>query len=181
MYKFATMIAAALLAAACSSTPPATPPAPAPIAAAPRVTAPAAQASPAPVAPRADPDAADVARLRNPADILGKRSVYFPLDSYVIDGQFLPLLQAHGQVLSRHPRFKVLVQGNADERGSQEYNLALAQRRAEVIKKTLLSNGATETQVEAVSLGKAKPHALGHDEAAWAENRRGDLVYPGDK
>ena len=173
---------AVLVLAACSSTPPAPP-----VAATPPPVAQTQQARPAPpppvakpVAPPVDPLATDMARLRNRGDILGKRSVFFELDSYVIRPEFAPLVEAHAALLRRHRQFKVLIQGNADERGSQEYNLALGQRRAEALKKALLQHGASESQVEAVSLGKTKPRAAGHDDAAWSQNRRDDMLYPGE-
>jgi peptidoglycan-associated lipoprotein len=75
---------------------------------------------------------------------------------------------------------KMLIQGNADERGSREYNLALGQKRADAVKRSLLVLGAKEDQVESVSLGEEKPKNPGHDEAAWAENRRGDILYSGE-
>ena len=72
---------------------------------------------------------------------------------------------------------KVVIQGNADERGSREYNLALGQKRSEAVRKAMASLGVGETQMEAVSFGEEKPRGAGHDEASWAENRRADLVY----
>jgi peptidoglycan-associated lipoprotein len=74
----------------------------------------------------------------------------------------------------------MMIQGNTDERGSREYNLALGQKRAEAVKKTLLLLGAREEQLESVSLGEEKPRNSGHDEAAWAENRRDDMLYSGE-
>jgi peptidoglycan-associated lipoprotein len=74
----------------------------------------------------------------------------------------------------------MLIQGNTDERGSREYNLALGQKRADAVKKALLLLGARDEQIESVSLGEEKPKNASHDEAAWAENRRGDLLYSGE-
>jgi peptidoglycan-associated lipoprotein len=74
----------------------------------------------------------------------------------------------------------MLVQGNTDERGSREYNLALGQKRSEAVKRMLLLLGAREDQVEAVSLGEEKPKSEGHNEEAWAQNRRGDILYQGE-
>ncbi len=74
----------------------------------------------------------------------------------------------------------MLIQGNTDERGSREYNLALGQKRAEAVKKQLILLGAREEQVESVSLGEEKPKNPGQNEAAWAENRRGDMLYSGE-
>jgi peptidoglycan-associated lipoprotein len=72
------------------------------------------------------------------------------------------------------------IQGHADERGAHEYNLALAQRRADAVKRMMVLIGVTEIQVETVSFGKEKPRNQGHDEVAWAENRRDDMVYAGE-
>ncbi|MCL2657784.1 MAG: peptidoglycan-associated lipoprotein Pal [Betaproteobacteria bacterium] len=118
--------------------------------------------------------------LKDPNNILSKRSVYFEYDRYEIQSAYQPLIEAHAKFLGAQPQMKVLIQGNADERGSSEYNLALGQKRAEAVKKALALLGARDAQLEAVSLGKEKPHALGHDEAAWAENRRSDILYSGE-
>jgi len=91
--------------------------------------------------------------------------------------EFQSVLQAHAQYLKAHPERHVLIQGNTDERGTSEYNLALGQRRAEAVRRALSLMGVPDSQMEAVSLGKEKPVALGHDEASWAQNRRADLVY----
>jgi peptidoglycan-associated lipoprotein len=74
----------------------------------------------------------------------------------------------------------MLVQGNTDERGSREYNIALGQKRSEALKRMLILLGAKEEQIESVSLGEEKPRAEGHDEAAWAQNRRSDILYQGE-
>jgi peptidoglycan-associated lipoprotein len=118
--------------------------------------------------------------LKDPKNILSKRSVYFEYDKYEIQPAYQPLVEAHAKFLGAQPQMKVLIQGNADERGSSEYNLALGQKRAEAVKKALALLGARDAQLEAVSLGKEKPRALGHDEAAWAENRRSDILYSGE-
>ena len=112
---------------------------------------------------------------------LSKRSVYFDLDQYVIKDEFKPLVENHARFLLGHPDYKALIQGNADERGSREYNLALGQKRADALKKAMQLLGAKEAQLESVSLGKEKPRDQGHDEAAWAENRRDDILYRDDK
>ena len=121
-----------------------------------------------------------LAELKDPKSILSKRSVFFDFDKYDIRDEFRPLVEAHAKFLVSHPKVRMLIQGNADERGSREYNLALGQKRAEAVKKALTLLGAKEDQVESVSLGKEKPKNLGHDESAWAENRRGDMLYTGE-
>jgi len=126
------------------------------------------------------PGEAGPAETRDPKSILSKRSVYFDYDSFVVKDEFKPLVEAHARYLVSNPKTKVLIQGNTDERGSREYNLALGQKRAEAVKKALLLLGAREEQIESVSLGEEKPKNAGRDEAAWAENRRGDILYSGE-
>ncbi len=120
---------------------------------------------------------ATVDPLNDPNNPLSKRSIYFDYDSYVVKDEFAPTVQVHGRYLNSNKAKKVVIQGNTDERGGSEYNLALGQKRAEAVRKQLALLGVAEGQLEAVSLGKEKPRALGHDEAAWAENRRADLIY----
>jgi peptidoglycan-associated lipoprotein len=115
--------------------------------------------------------------LNDPKGILAKRSVYFDYDSYSVKDEFKPMLEAHAKYLNSHKDRKVIIQGNTDERGGREYNLALGQKRAEAVRKSMALLGVPDAQMEAVSLGKEKPKATGSDEAAWAENRRADLVY----
>ena len=146
---------------------------PAPVVEAPVAAAPAAEsiAAPAPVAPVAvDP-------LNDPSSILAKRSVYYPFDVSVVQDADKPVVQAHAKYLSEHANRKVRLEGNCDERGSDEYNLALGQRRADGVKKMLLVGGAKESQIEAVSYGEEKPKATGHEETSWSQNRRTDLNY----
>jgi peptidoglycan-associated lipoprotein len=118
--------------------------------------------------------------LTDPNNILSKRSVYFDFDSYVVKDEYRSLVQAHAQYLRDNGNARVLLQGNADERGSREYNLALGQRRADSVKNAMTLSGAKESQIESVSLGEEKPRGLGHDEASWAENRRTDIRYQGE-
>ncbi|MFC0397545.1 peptidoglycan-associated lipoprotein Pal [Paraburkholderia rhizosphaerae] len=118
-----------------------------------------------------------VDELNNPNSPLAKRSVYFDFDSYSVKDEYQPLLQQHAQYLKSHPQRHVLIQGNTDERGTSEYNLALGQKRAEAVRRAMSLMGVPDSQMEAVSLGKEKPLATGHDEASWAQNRRADLVY----
>ena len=124
--------------------------------------------------------AAALAKLRDPNSPLSKRSVYFDYDQYDVKGEYKNQLQAHAKFIASEPNARVLIQGNTDDRGSREYNLALGQRRADAVKKQLVLMGAPESQIESVSLGKEKPKALGDNEAAWAENRRADMLYNGE-
>ncbi|MES1982994.1 MAG: peptidoglycan-associated lipoprotein Pal [Pseudomonadota bacterium] len=188
--------------AACASSKPVTPVAaskPAPVAETPReaepvVAAPApepAPPAPAPVAPEpiATPAPASVPMAAeapapaaidpfdDPNNILAKRSVFYPFDISVVQPADKPIVAAHAQYLSEHANRRVRVEGNCDERGSSEYNLALGQRRADGVKKLLVAGGAADGQIEAVSFGEDKPRATGHDEDSWQQNRRSDLVY----
>ncbi|NML62205.1 peptidoglycan-associated lipoprotein Pal [Massilia sp. RP-1-19] len=115
--------------------------------------------------------------LNDPKGVLANRSVYFDYDSYVVreDGQ--PIVQNHSGYLNKNKERKILIQGNTDERGGTEYNLALGQKRAEAVRKSMAALGVAESQMEAVSLGEEKPKASGSTEAAWSENRRSDIVY----
>jgi peptidoglycan-associated lipoprotein len=115
--------------------------------------------------------------LNDPKGELAKRSVYFDYDSYVVRDDGKPIVEKHSGFLNKNKARKVLIQGNTDERGGTEYNLALGQKRAEAVRRAMGSMGVSESQMEAVSLGEEKPKAIGANEAAWAENRRADIVY----
>ena len=115
--------------------------------------------------------------LNDPASALSKRSVHFPFDVDTIQEADKETIKAHGAYLANHPEKKIRVEGNTDERGSSEYNLALGQRRANNTKKALVLAGAKSEQIESISYGEEKPLAVGHDEASWAQNRRTDIIY----
>lgn len=164
-------VAATVMLFGCSSTPKVaqtTPPlAPMP---APAPAAPVAKAAPAPAA---------VPEYLDPNSPVSKqRSVYFGFDDANIRQQDRPVIEIQGRYLASHPTVNVHVEGNTDERGSAEYNLALGQRRAQSVVNALKLMGAKDSQMEAVSWGKEKPKAQGHDETAWAQNRRVDVAYP---
>ena len=108
---------------------------------------------------------------------LSNRSIYFDLDKYEIREADKDLVAAHAKYLNANRGFKILVQGNTDERGTPEYNLSLGQKRADAVKRALSLLGVREDQIESVSLGEEKPKNPGHDEAAWSENRRADILY----
>jgi len=116
--------------------------------------------------------------LKDPASALSKRSIYYDFDAYNIKEEFQAVVEAHAKFLLDHKDFKVRIEGNCDERGSREYNLALGQRRADSVKRAMTLLGVPARQIETVSFGSEKPKATGHDEEAWAENRRSDVVYP---
>ena len=105
------------------------------------------------------------------------RSIYYEYDRAELKAEDRRLIEQHARYLRENPGTKVRIEGNADERGSSEYNLALGQRRAESVARALRAGGVAEDRLEAVSFGKEKPRAEGHDEKSWAENRRSDMVY----
>ena len=120
------------------------------------------------------------AALKDPNSILSKRSIYFDFDEAAIKDQYRPIIEAHAKYLQINKNARVTLQGNTDERGTREYNIALGQRRADAVKKMMVLLGAQEIQIETVSFGKEKPRGSGHDESSWAENRRDDMVYAGE-
>ena len=103
------------------------------------------------------------------------RIVYFDFDSFVIKDEFKPAVEGHAKQMTTNKQRRMVVEGHADERGSREYNLALGQKRAEAVVKTLSLLGVGPTQVEAVSFGEERPAVQGSDEATWAKNRRAEL------
>ena len=105
-----------------------------------------------------------------------KRSVYYEFDKYDVKPEYRALVESHARWLKANPQAKIVIEGNADERGSREYNVALGQRRAESVTKMLVLMGAKADQIEAISWGEEKPRAGGHDDASWAENRRADFA-----
>jgi len=118
---------------------------------------------------------------KDPSNILSqKRTIYFDYDQDTIKDEYKATVEAHAKYLQSNRQLKVILQGNTDERGTREYNIALGQRRADAVKKLMILLGATEIQIETVSFGKEKPRREGHDESSWAENRRVDIVYVGE-
>jgi peptidoglycan-associated lipoprotein len=170
---------------ACSSTPIAP-------AAAPKAVAAASSTTPAPMTPPrtasgpavTSAPASQVATVSTPAyldpksDIATGRSVYFNFDDALLRPEFSALVERHGRYLMSNPKLAIRIEGNTDERGSAEYNLALGQKRAEAVRQALKVVGVRDAQMEAVSWGEEKPKAKGHDESDWAQNRRADLQYP---
>ena len=104
------------------------------------------------------------------------RIVYFDFDSYVVKDQYRPVIEANAKALTTNRKMHMAVEGHTDDRGSSEYNLALGQRRAEAVVKSLTLLGADPTQLEAVSFGKERPAVQGENEEAWAKNRRAELA-----
>ena len=105
------------------------------------------------------------------------RVIYFDYDSYIIKPEFQSAIEAHAKYLAANKSRGLSIEGNTDERGGREYNLALGQKRAEAVRRGLGLLGVTDAQVEAVSFGKEKPAAIGNDEASLAKNRRAELNY----
>ena len=104
-------------------------------------------------------------------------TVYFGFDKFNIEGEYVQILDAHAAYLNATPASKVVVEGNTDERGTPEYNIALGQRRADAVKSFLAGKGVEGSKVSTVSYGEEKPAVLGHDEAAYSKNRRAVLAY----
>ena len=105
------------------------------------------------------------------------RIVYFDYDSYVIKPEFQSLIEAHSRFIKAGGNRKLSIEGHTDDRGGREYNLALGQKRAEAVRRSLGLLGVPDSQIEAVSFGKEKPAALGNSEDAHAQNRRAELTY----
>ncbi|MEQ1590933.1 MAG: peptidoglycan-associated lipoprotein Pal [Thiobacillaceae bacterium] len=114
---------------------------------------------------------------RDPASPISKRSIFFDYDSFTVKDEYRPALEANAAYLQAKRDAKIIIQGNTDDRGSREYNLALGQKRAEAVRKALAVLGVGEPQLEAVSFGEEKPRTEGETEAAYADNRRADIVY----
>ena len=168
-----------LLAAACTTT-----------------TTPPEEQKPAPTEERKTPEGAtprgvapvDVTKgqqlgssaLKDPSNILSKRSIYYDFDKFDVKGEYRPMIEAHAKYLRDNPGARMLIQGNTDERGGREYNVGLGQRRSDGVKKMLILLGAKEAQIESVSLGEEKPKSQGSSEEAWSQNRRSDILYNGE-
>lgn len=109
------------------------------------------------------------------AAVANQRVVYFDFDSYTVKEDNRGLIDAHAKRLNNDRKLALNLEGHTDERGGREYNLALGQKRAEAVAKSLTLLGVNANQVEAVSFGKERAADAGHDEAAWAKNRRVEL------
>jgi peptidoglycan-associated lipoprotein len=137
---------------------------------------PAAMADSSRSSPAVDPNAQGQAELDRAMEAVRNVSVFFEFDSATLSQEAKDKLSAVGTVLGKYPALKVRIEGNCDERGSEQYNLALGQRRADAAKRYLGSMGARDNQLTAISFGDQKPKATGHDEEAWRQNRRDDLT-----
>ncbi|MGK2898757.1 MAG: peptidoglycan-associated lipoprotein Pal [Burkholderiaceae bacterium] len=119
----------------------------------------------------------DLTKGANDAGAGGQNIVYFDFDSYVVKDEYRSIIDRFAKALAADRKKHLQVEGHTDERGGREYNLALGQKRAEAVAKSLALLGAADSQVEAVSFGKERPAVQGSDEAAWAKNRRAELNY----
>ncbi|WP_423820711.1 peptidoglycan-associated lipoprotein Pal [Salinisphaera sp. SPP-AMP-43] len=113
----------------------------------------------------------------DPNNPLSTRTIYFDLDSSSIPSRFQQAIQAHASYLSDHPKVHLRLEGNTDERGSREYNVALGERRAGSVKQALVLSGAGAGQISTISYGEERPELMGHTEKAYAKNRRVDFIY----
>ena len=116
----------------------------------------------------------DLGKTAAPAATLD-RLVYFDFDSYVVKSDYAPVIETHAKRLTADRNLRLVVEGHTDERGGREYNLALGQRRAEAVVRSLTLLGASANQLEAVSFGEERPAVVGSNEEAWAKNRRAEL------
>jgi len=119
----------------------------------------------------------DAERERQRAALMSQLVVYFDYDQAEILPEFNALLQAHGQYLAQNPSTQIRLEGHTDERGSREYNIGLGERRAQAVRRVLMLQGATGTQLTTVSYGEERPAQTGSDEESWRLNRRVELVY----
>jgi peptidoglycan-associated lipoprotein len=115
--------------------------------------------------------------LEDPNSPLYTKTIYFDFDQSTIRGEYIEILRAHASYLIGSPSTTVLIEGHGDERGSREYNVGLGENRANAIRNFLEAEGVSPSQLNTISYGEERPAAFGNDEAAWAENRRGVLVY----
>ena len=118
--------------------------------------------------------------LRDPRNPLSRREIFYDYDSFTVRDEYKPLLEAHAAYLKQNRNARIKVEGNTDERGSREYNLALGQKRSESVKRVLTLLGVSESQIDTVSFGEEKPKNPTSTEAAYSENRRCDLAYAGE-
>ena len=178
MKHYLTLIGIATVVAGCSSNPPAEQGAARAIDRQPVAGAPSAAAkAPAATGTAANANAtADADALANSA-APAKRSVYFDYDSNVVKEEYAPVVTSNARYVSQRKVSRVVIEGNTDERGSREYNLALGQRRADAVKQRMTLLGVPAQQIETVSFGEEKPRVDAGTEQAFVENRRADIVY----
>ncbi|MEN9558894.1 MAG: peptidoglycan-associated lipoprotein [Pseudomonadota bacterium] len=118
--------------------------------------------------------------LRDPGNLLSKRSVYYEYDSFLVRDEFKAIVEAHVRYLMSNPAARLRLEGNTDERGSREYNLALGQKRSDALKRMMVLMGVPEARIDSVSFGEERPRVEGASEGAYAQNRRSDIAYVGE-
>ncbi len=162
---FATLALTTFFLAACSSSP--------------KVETVSTDASSSPAAKSAVAQVVVAPHLDPNNELSKSRSVYFDFDDFTVKKEYVSVLERHGKYGAANSQLKIRVEGNTDERGGREYNLALGQKRAEAVARALKVYGVKDSQVEPVSFGSEKPKSAGHDETAWSQNRRADIAYMG--
>lgn len=115
--------------------------------------------------------------INDPNNVLSEKIVYFGFDSNTVGDDYVELVKHHGKYLSFNAAASVRLEGHADERGTREYNVALAEKRAQAVKQLMLYEGAGNDQISIVSYGEEKPVAFGHDDESMSLNRRVEVVY----
>lgn len=129
----------------------------------------------APVSDIGDSKSADMAALARAQQIITDAKVYFEFDKFDLKAESKEVLKQKAEVMKKFPSIRVLVEGHCDERGTQEYNLALGERRARAAYEYLVMLGVNAGQLEMISYGKERPAVEGHGEAAWSKNRRDEF------
>jgi peptidoglycan-associated lipoprotein len=114
---------------------------------------------------------------QNGAGPAGSHVVYFDFDKYIVKPEYQGVIESNANFLKAGKARHAVIEGNTDDVGSAEYNLALGQKRAEAVRRALDLLGVNDSQLEAISYGKEKPVALGTDEASRAQNRRAEIKY----
>jgi peptidoglycan-associated lipoprotein len=137
---------------------------------------------PKPAGPSASNDSSDekdldLASLRDPNNILSKRSIYFDYDKDTVKAEYKDLLAAHAKYVASHPKAKMTLTGNTDDRGSREYNVSLGQKRSVSVKKSMNVLGAQDAQIETVSFGEERADTNCKDDACYGKDRRVDISY----
>lgn len=168
MGKAATLLITIVFLAACSSTKEDT-----------KQTTPPVDTTPKPVVKTAEQLAAEAAEAARLADekVRQERTIYFDFDKSNIKDDFRTVLEAHANYLAKHADVKVKLEGHADERGTPEYNVALGEARAKAVADIFKTFGVSDSQMEVISYGEERPVDSGHNEDAWAKNRRVEIVY----
>ncbi|HEY6096001.1 MAG TPA: OmpA family protein [Gallionellaceae bacterium] len=174
MKNFIAVICASMLLAACASAPQETSGA-APVGGA-AATAPGAEMGTPAASGTATEGLTESARVAEQQGLQDK-SVYFDFDSFVVKPEYRELLLQHAAILRAHPQDTLTLEGNADERGSPEYNLALGSKRARAVRAQLILLNIAGSRIHEASFGEEKPRASCHDESCWKQNRRVDFAY----